>query len=221
MEFVTRLSGTLIALGLLPTMLGCNGNAHEVPTTLVDGSLARPPPVVLEGVDGPTLRTKVRRTTTGAATEGSRAASCLSALAHRQAGSVVERIGASGASVTLLAARRRIAHACDATANTWCGRAFGRFEAGRLRDPRLSLTCRDSAGEPVGFAWLQPDPAATFVVVHSPGYAEVYRTARGVPVRVTTLEADLATSRATFRISEHGSDGRRLRAYELDAQVAG
>ena len=120
---------------------------------------------------------------------------------------------------------RRTAHACDAVGGrgirqAWCGHAFGRVETGRLRDPRLSLKCRAVDGEPVGFAWIQPDSAATYVVVRQPGYAEVYAVP-GAPMRVTTADADLASSRATFAISEHARDGSRIRSYELEAHVAG
>jgi hypothetical protein len=134
---------------------------------------------------------------------------------------VIERIGASGSSVTLVGLSARAAYACDAVDSTWCGRAFGRIDAGRLRDPRLSVTCRDTGGEPVAFAWVQPSPAAAYVVVDGPGFAEVYRTAGSVPVRATTLDVDPVASGATVAISEHARDGRRLREYELEAQVAG
>lgn len=221
MELLTRLGEALVVLGLLGATLSCNGDTHQVPTTLVDGSPARPSPVPFEDIDKPTLRTKVRRTTAGSARQGSRAASCLALLRNYREGSIVERIGASGSSVTLVAAPRREAYACDAVASTWCGRAFGRIDAGRLRDPRLSLTCRDTSGAPVGVAWIQPIAAAAYVIVDGPGYAEVYPTACGEPVRVTTLETDLVASHATFTISEHAKDGRRLRAYEVDAHVAG
>jgi hypothetical protein len=40
-------------------------------------------------------------------------------------------------------------------------------------------------------------------------------------VRVTTTDVDLASSQATFAISEHARDGGHLRSYDLEAQVAG
>lgn len=218
---MTRRVGALVGLGVLGATLGCTGKAHPVPTTLVDGSPARSSPVLFEGIDEPTVLTKVRPTTTGTERPGSRAASCLATSGHGGETSVVERIGASGSSVTLLAASSGVVRGCDAVASAWCGRAFGRIAAGRLRDPRLSLTCRDTSGAPVAFAWIQPVSAATYVVVDGPGYVEVYPTADGVPVRVTTLEASLVTSDATLKVSEHTKDGRRLRGYEFGAQVAG
>jgi hypothetical protein len=76
-------------------------------------------------------------------------------------------------------------------------------------------------GDPVGFAWIEPGAGAAYIVVRQSGYAEVYAVAGDVPVRVTTADADLMSSRASFSISEHDGDGRRLRMYELEAQVAG
>ena len=79
----------------------------------------------------------------------------------------------------------------------------------------------DGAGEPVAFAWIQPAAIATYVAIADRGYSQAYRAAGGLPIRVTTSDVDLATSSARFEVSEHGRDGERLRAYELDAVVSG
>lgn len=152
-------------------------------------------------------------------------ASCASHAASN--GPVVERIGVSGASVTFFDAGHRGVHACDATdlrhrrAGSWCAHAFGRVAGSRLRDPRLTITCRDADGRPIGFAWVQPSDAALYVVAQQSGYAEVYAASGIAPVRVTTTDVDVASSHATFAISEHARDGARLRSYHLEAQVAG
>jgi hypothetical protein len=73
----------------------------------------------------------------------------------------------------------------------------------------------------LGFAWVQPDPGVRYVGVEQPGYVEVYETARGIPVRVTTSNVEIERSRATFDVSEHASDGRLIRKYRLEANVAG
>ena len=73
----------------------------------------------------------------------------------------------------------------------------------------------------MGFAWIQPRAGTTYIVVRGSGYAEVYAAAGDVPVRVTTGEVDVESSSATFSLSEHAKSGRRLRSYELEAQVAG
>jgi hypothetical protein len=142
-------------------------------------------------------------------------------------GRFVERVGVSGASVTVADSRSRELRGCDASrvrqagGASWCGHAFARLRAGRLRDPRLSLTCRDAHGDPLGFAWIEPGPRAAYVAVARPGYHEVHLVLAGLPVRVTTDDVDSAAASATFVISEHGADGRRLRSYELEARVAG
>ncbi len=109
----------------------------------------------------------------------------------------------------------------DATSGA--GIAVGRLEHGRLRDPRLDLAgCRNAAADPVAFAWVEPGRATRYVTVSQPGFTEVYRVAAGLPVRITTTSGvDQERSRASFRITEHDGDGRLLRAYTLDARVAG
>ncbi len=160
---------------------------------------------------------------------GSRAGRAIRASCVSRAGAsgpVVERTGVTGASVTFFDSGHRGVHACDATNVTrsrperWCAHAFGRLSGARLRDPRLTITCRDD-GDLVGFAWVQPSDAAAYVVVQQPGHAEIYPASGTTPVRVTTTDVDLASSHATFAISEHARDGGRLRSYDLEAQVAG
>jgi hypothetical protein len=210
---------------LILMLAGCRGETPSAPSTLVDGTPARPSPVVLEGVDDPSVATLVRVTPVDSDAAGS-TASCIAAIGVPAGGTIVERIGVSGRSVTYLDSGRRTAHACDASTGsprrtTWCAHAFGRLESGRLRDPRLSLSCRSDSGRPVGFAWIQPDAATAYVVVRHSGYAEVYSTTGDAPVRVTTADADLTSSRATLAISEHAKDGRRLHSRDLEAHVAG
>jgi hypothetical protein len=220
---VTRICATLVGLGLLATAAGCDGAATSVPTRLVDGSLARSPPVTLQGVTAPAILTIVRRVKATSVRAGSEVASCLDLPGSDVSDSFVERVGSRATSVTVLAAGGRAARGCDRDGGgSWCGRAFGRIEAGRLRDPRLSLTCRDATGAPIGVVWVQPRLAARYVVVENRGYAEVYpTTAGGEPVRVTTSEIDLAASKASARISEYAGDGRRLSVYTVDGRVAG
>ena len=156
---------------------------------------------------------------------GSPSADCVGPAAVE--GHVVERVGVSGASVTLLSADGLEIRGCDAIAAgttagwAWCGHAFARLHAGRLRDPRLSLSCRDAGGESVGFAWIEPHSATEYVVVAQPGHNEVYPASGDLPVRIATHDVDLATASAAFAVSEHARNGRRLRSYELEARVSG
>ena len=202
-------------------MIGCSDDTQQVPRTLVDGSSARPPPVELEGVDDRTVLTRARIVDEVSVDRESTLAGCGSA-----SGVVVERVGARGRSVTIRGTEPGDLLACDAVAasateRAWCGHAYARLRSGMLRDPRLSVTCRDGNDEPVGFAWVQPRPAVAYVVVAGDGYHEVYPVDGDVPVRVTTGNVDLATASAGFSVSEHGQDGRRLRSYELEARVSG
>lgn len=216
-----------VALGLLCLATGClHDSPPPPPTMLSDGSLARPPRVALDGVAGPTVATRVRAVRSDAVEAGSAAGRCLGS-SGRSEGLVVERIDVHGSTVTYLGPGRRAAYACERAGNgsttvePWCGRAVGRLEQGRLRDPRLDLICRDEDGEPLAFAWVQPRRAAAYVVVAHRGYNEVYPVVRGVPVRIAGDEVAVASSRATFAISEHAADGRRLRDYVLEAAVSG
>ncbi len=52
-------------------------------------------------------------------------------------------------------------------------------------------------------------------------YAEAYLVAGGLPVRVVTADVDPGRSTATLDVSEHASDGRRLRAFRVETEVAG
>jgi hypothetical protein len=61
-----------------------------------------------------------------------------------------------------------------------------------------------------------------YVVVAQPGYAEVYAVAGSLPVRVaTTTGVEIDGSSASLDLREHGADGTLLRAYRLEAAVAG
>jgi hypothetical protein len=205
---------------------GCAGDDRPVPTMLVDGTPAGPPRVTLEGVDGPTVVSRARVSSRGAATPGSPIGRCVFAAAN-PGRVVLERIGVSGASVTFSASRSRELRGCDASrvgrtrGAIWCGHAFARLRAGRLRDPRLSLTCRDAQGHPLGFLWVQPGPGTAYVVVARHGYHEVHPVVGGLPVRVTTDDVDVAAASAAIVAGEHARDGRRLRSYELEARVSG
>jgi hypothetical protein len=221
---LTRRTGPLALI--VAAAAGCAGDDRPVPTMLVDGTPAGPPPVTLEGVNGPTVVSRARISSRGSATPGSPIGRCVSAAAN-PGRVVLERVGVSGASVTFSASRSRELRGCDASrvggagGTSWCGHAFARLRAGRLRDPRLSLTCRDAQGDLLGFLWIQPGPDTAYVVVARHGYHEVHPVVAGLPVRVTTDDVDLATASATIVGSEHARDGRRLRTYELEARVSG
>ena len=104
----------------------------------------------------------------------------------------------------------------------WCGISSGRLNSGRLEDPRLDIICKTTEGTSVGFVWVQPNDDVRYIAVEQPGYTEAYEPAAGLPIRIATVSGvDVEASSATFTISEHDAEGRRIREYELVAFVAG
>jgi hypothetical protein len=195
----------------------------------MDGTPAESPSVALEGIELPVVLSATRVVDAAYTERTSRVESCLREdWNDRPSGAVVHRIGAFGESVTFRNGSSTGLYGCDdgrrrrEADRRWCGHVYGRLSGGLLHDPRLDLGCSTNDGRAVAFAWVSPGPRTRFVVVHHDGFAEAYRLAARLPVRVaTTSRIDTAGSRATFELSEHDSDGRRLRAYALEARVAG
>ena len=196
----------------------------------MDGSAAVEVPVALEGVAGPAILTTVRVTPAARPEPGTAAAACLEGR-HRgltPRGPSVERIGVGSESVTFRDFSDRGVFGCDNSQGPreenrrWCGGPYGVLYSGRLRDPRLSIGCRALDGTPLGFVWIEPEPEAAYVVVQQPGYAVAYEVASELPVRVSTASGvDIEGARASLDVREHAADGSLLRAYPLDAVVAG
>ena len=224
--------GSLVAAATLVSMAAtaCAGD-ETPPAQLIDGTPAeRPSAGPLEGIPEDQVATTVVVVDAGRTASTTRAAQCLRrARDHAAVGPVVVRVGVSGESVTFRASSGQSLIACDRAATAseerrvWCGIAVGRFGHGRLRDPRLDLAgCRNKAADPVAFAWVEPGRATQYLTVSQPGFTEVYRVAAGLPVRITTTSGvDQERSRTSFRVTEHDGNGRLLRAYTLDARVAG
>jgi hypothetical protein len=218
------LAALLITFGSL--LVACEGD--RPPGTLMDGSPALRPPVELEHTSRPAILTKTRVVTSIRARPRSPSAACL--RAHRDAHAprrLVERIGVAASSVTFSDASGL--YGCDdglgadENGRRFCGTSFGRLYDGRLRDPRLDLAgCRSSAGDPIGFIWVQPARATRYVAVAQQGYVEVYEVAGRLPVRIaTTAGVDVEDARASFDLSEHDVRGRLVRSETVDAVVAG
>lgn len=197
---------------LVPLTVACDGESR-VPPRLVDGTPAPISQVHFAGVDGPVIETSVRSVPPGLRTE------CGVDLPDAPP---IRRVGVSGESVTSRSRRTRTIRACDRTHGaTTCGVAYARLRGDVPLDPRLSLTCRNEEGEPVGFVWLVPGADAAFVVVEGEGFAEAYPTAGDFPIRVTTTSVDVESSSGRAIVSEHRRSGARLRGYVVDAQVSG
>jgi hypothetical protein len=214
----------LLSLCALATA-ACRGGSHA-PTHLLDGEVAAAPPINLEGLGGQVVQTSVRVVPDVLRSRDPAVRACLRQGSPGDGrGSAVVRVGVAGKSVTFRTAKGRALIACDAAARggtvSWCGRAYGRLQHDRLRDPRLDLACSGAARQALAFAWIEPSRRARYVVVRQRAYGEAYAVAAGLPVRVVTSEVDLERSRATFDVSEYSSDGRRLRTFRVETQVAG
>ena len=221
-----RLLGVLLVLS---AVAGCGGG--DSPSQLVDGSEAAELPADLAELDGAVLT----RTSVLAASDVDRHQFDACAL-HPKADEtvVVERAGLRGSSLTF-EGRGSSLYGCDEIPDPidvedpdnpgggiWCGGAAGLLDpAGMLNDPRLDL-CTNADEELTGFAWVEPQPAAKWVVVSDAGMREVYEVAESLPVRVTTTDGlELESSRASFDIEEYAADGTKLREYVLETAVAG
>jgi hypothetical protein len=222
--------GSLLALALLLATsfgAGCSRDGTSA-QRLLDGSEATAPPVELEEIDEPAVLTKAR-VVDAAIRRGAMSTSCLERdWGLRSAGTSVERVGVSGASVTFPEASGRSVFGCDASTDPresgarWCGGAYGQLFDGRLRDPRLGLGCTTEDGEDMAFLWVEPGERSRYLAVPQPGYVEVYEVAAGLPVRIATtsgLESDPLG--ATVEISEHDSAGRLLARRRIEAVPAG
>ena len=147
-------------------------------------------------------------------------------------GTVVERTGLNGSSLTIESGR--LLFGCDKIPDPltaedpdlpyggiWCASPNGRIAEGGLNDPRLSL-CPNTDASYTAFAWVEPQPAAKWIVVSDAGTSEIYEVAESLPVRVTTTDGvEPESSRASFDVAEYAADGRKLREYVLEAAVAG
>jgi hypothetical protein len=140
----------------------------------------------------------------------------------RPRGSIVERTGVDGESVTIRDSAG--VTACDSVRSgsaRWCGSSFGRLYGDHLRDPRLDIGgCTRRGDTSIAFAWVEPDHGARYIAVEGDGYAEVYQPAAGLPVRISTRDVSDGTG-ATFHVTEHDARGGLLRRFELQVVPAG
>jgi hypothetical protein len=217
-------AGAALVIALaLASLAGCGGSESGAPDRLLDGSHPTLP-APLRGLAGSPVGTKVSIAAARALDAGVAACGIVRSGSGRAA---IHRIGVRAESVTLRVGRdvRACDHDRSAVAEVggrWCGISAARLRGERLRDPRLDL-CADSKGRLVAaFAWIQPLPATSFVVVDQQGYSEVYRVAGRLPMRISTATGiDADSSSAVFEYAEYSATGRRLARRTLRAYVAG
>jgi hypothetical protein len=142
---------------------------------------------------------------------------------------VVERIGVAGESLTFADRRGRTLYACDGGTDPagehpppWCSTSAGRLLEGHLLDPRLDLGCRDRAGRPLAYAWIEPVSGAHWVGVDQGRYEEIYEALGGLPVRIAgSRRIDLGASKASFAVTQYDRSGSALLEGTVEAAVAG
>ena len=212
-------------------LAGCSGEGDDASSpALLDETPARKLPVGLDGIEAPEVLTSVTVVPVDSIEPESPAGVCLQTWSadSEATGSAAVRFGVSSESVTFREAGGAAVFGCSNTPGPregnrrWCGGAYGQLYSGRLRDPRLDIICQTSEGTQVGFAGIEPGEGTRYVAVAQPEYTEVYEPAGELPVRIFTLSGvDIDSSSATFSVSEHDAEGKRLREYELKAAVAG
>jgi hypothetical protein len=222
-------SAIAVAFVLCTTLAGCGGpNGSQL--QLVDGSSPDPVPAPLSGLNGAVM-TRTRGVS-ARRIDAERLRSCEHAVSTVAGltSVAVERTGFAGASLSFR--RRSVLYGCNSIpdpvpdpdrppGSVWCAGSVGRFSRGVLQDPRLSL-CARAGGGWTAFVWVEPVPSATWIVLREADRRVVYETAASLPVRVEAerrLQPD--QSATSFQIEQYDAAGRRLRAYRLDAAVAG
>jgi hypothetical protein len=136
---------------------------------------------------------------------------------------VVERSGSRGSSMTFLGLWGAV-DACDRAPGShprpWCGRASWPLRHHRVSDPRVTV-CVDEQGRPLAaFAWIDPLPGASWIVVDQPRAAEAYPVVAGLPVRVETV-TEIGRGRATFAYEEFDAKGVMLARSTITPAIAG
>jgi hypothetical protein len=221
---------TLVGAALAVFAVGCGGSGNtRAAIRLLDGSSPSDRPAALGDVTPSAIPTRARAVR--ASELGSRGQACLASFRPEfslpPATTVVERTGTIGASLTFQDRLGRFVLGCDRTAapiaegRRWCARSVGRLGDGRLRDPRVDISCRGTARARIGFGWVEPSPATRWILVRNGDRMEIYGVVAGLPVRIATTDVDVATSSATFDVTEYGASGKEVRHRRLHAGVAG
>ena len=216
---------------VLIAVFGCASCGNSRPVILLaDGSRGGPIPSPLRDLGDTAVLTSERTVTEHNLDSRGRACMALDSgrrLAPGQA--VVERVDHFGSSLTYRPRGGPFVFGCASSAarkHAWCGHAVGEIRRGHLADPRLDIACRTATGAPLGSAWIEPVADAKWIVVRGRDLIQIYPVATGValaslPVRVTTLAADIPTATALFRIEQYDAKGTRIAEATLRAAVAG
>ena len=220
--------GTAVALVALALAAGCGGgDSFDPPERLADGSVPRPVPAALAELEGASM-TGVR-VVRGLQLEQNPYVDCIERAGGAPA-VAVERVAASGRTLTFARDDRSQVVACDGAAYArepsghWCGLATTDWLAGgRLADGRLDLAnCLGADRSTVAFAWVTPAPRARWLVVEHDDFREVYEQSGPLPIRVATTDGiDETTSSVRIPVSSYAADGTKLSGGTVELQVAG
>lgn len=202
---------------------GCASSRHPA-VKLADGSAGKALPAALERLGDTAVLTRERTVTLRSIDARGRACVALGAgsvLVPRQ--TLVERIDHLGLSVTFRPRGGPFVYGCTSSGSSggWCGHVVGEVRQGHLVDPRLDIACRTAAGDAIGSAWIEPVAQARWIIVRGQGVIQIYPTAASLPVRVTTLSADIPTATAVFRVEQYDAQGTRVLEATLRTAVAG
>jgi hypothetical protein len=98
----------------------------------------------------------------------------------------------------------------------------GRFEAGRLLDPRLTIACGFGQKRKLAFAWVQQRAGTRWLLVHDGGRRELYDVADEVPVRITIAEhVSERDATASADVDEISAVGKLTAREHLLVRLAG
>jgi hypothetical protein len=198
---------------------------------LADGSTSKPIPAALERLGKTAVLTSERTVLLRTLDAQGRACVRLNAgrtLAPDQM--LVERVDQLGASVTFRPRGGPFVFGCSSAPGSsggpggsvgWCGHVVGEIRQDHLLDPRLDIACKTAAGDPIGSAWIEPVARARWIVIRGRGVLQIYPTAVSLPIRVTTLSADVPTATAVFRVEQYDMHGAHVSEATLRTAVAG
>lgn len=199
---------------------------------LSDGSPAEAVPSALKHLGAAALLTTVRTVRFLSLDPRGRACVTLTtglALAPDQP--FVERVDHLGSSVTFRPHGGPFVIGCTSgstrsgSKKAWCGHVVGEIRGDHLADPRFDIACRTAGGAAVGSAWIEPVHNARWIVVRDHALTQVYPVATGagvaLPVRVTTLSADIPTATGVFRVEQYDKAGTRVAEGTFRTAVAG
>ena len=219
-------SAAAIVVATVLTCAAC-GNSQS-PVKLANGSTSPPIPHALKRLGHSAVLT-IERTITSRSLDA-RARACVKLAARRSLAPdqlFVQRVDHYGSSLTFRPRSGPFVVGCTSAAGrsvtkgVWCGHVVGEIRDGHLVDPRLDIACRTVTGSPIGSAWIEPVVHAKWIVVRGRALSQIYPTAGSLPVRVTTLSADVPTATAMFRVEQYDAGGTRVAEETLRTAVAG